>query len=331
MVERILKTLPDGLPPPPAPPDDPGAPSATAARLCLVLAAVLWSTSGAFTKLLTKPTGWAFAGARLDEPQLDPLQLACGRALFAGLSLLPLLRRRDLSFRPAMVGTALCFAAMNALYVTAMAVGSAAVAVLLQYTAPMWMVLFCVGWLREPVERRTLASLAVGFLGVVVIVAGGWFQGAGAPAGDSGGGLAALAAALGSGVAYAGVLIGLRLLRGASSRWLTVVNHLTAALALAPLLPFFWKATPSLAQLVTLVIFGSLQMALPYWLAARGLRRVGPQEAGMLTLIEPLLNPLWAFLAYPQSETPTLFTLAGGACIVGALAWRYWPAGRRKP
>jgi hypothetical protein len=51
-----------------------------------------------------------------------------------------------------------------------------------------------------------------------------------------------------------------------------------------------------------------------------------PQEAGMLTLVEPLLNPLWAFLVYPQSETPTAFTLVGGACVVGALAWRYWPS-----
>jgi drug/metabolite transporter (DMT)-like permease len=320
MAETTPATEPGGLPSAGPPPADAGAPSPTAGRLCLVLAAVLWSTSGAFTKLLTKDTGWG-----LDAPALHPLQIACGRALFAGLSLLPLLRRRDLSFRPAMIGTALCFATMNALYVTAMAVGSAAVAVLLQYTAPMWMVLFCVVWLREPADHRTLASLAVGFVGVVVISAGVLAKGE-----EGGSPVAAAAAALGSGVAYAGVLIGLRLLRGASPRWLTVVNHLTAALALVPLLPFFWPAAPSLAQLATLILFGSVQMALPYWLAAHGLRRVGPQEAGVITLIEPVLNPLWAFLAYPQSETPTLFTLAGGACIVGALAWRYWPAGKGK-
>lgn len=286
-------------------------PSLAHCRVCIVLAALLWSTSGAFTKLLTRPTGFG-----LDEPAIDPLQIAFGRALFAGLSLLPLLRRRDLSFRPAMAGTALCFAAMNALYVTAMAVGSAANAVFLQYTAPMWLALVGVFWLREPADRRTLYSLAVSMVGVAVIVVGGWGRN------DQ---LIAAGVALGSGVAYAGVLVGLRVLREASSRWLTVFNHLFAAAALAPSLWLFWKATPSPAQLVTLFLYGSLQMALPYWLVARGLRRVGSQEAGMLTLLEPLFNPLWAFLVYQKSETPSVYTLTGGACILAALAWRYWP------
>ncbi len=160
-------------------------------------------------------------------------------------------------------------------------------------------------------------------IGVAVIVLGGW--------GDNGK-LVAAGIAVGSGVAYAGVLIGLRVLRAASSRWLTIFNHLFAALALAPSLAFFWKATPSPGQLVTLLLFGAVQMALPYWLVARGLRRVSSQEAGMLTLLEPLFNPLWAYLVYPQkSEIPSFYTLIGGVCILAALAWRYWPAGRRLP
>src|ERR1700730_1640843 len=164
-------------------------------RLCIVLAALLWSTSGAFTKLLTKDTGFG-----LDRPAMDPLQIAFGRAFFAGLSLLPLLRRGDLSFRPAMIGTAICFAAMNALYVTAMAIGSAANAVFLQYTAPMWLILVGVVWLKEPVDRRTLLAVIVSMIGVAVIVGGGW--------GDNDK-LVAAGIAVGSGVAYAGVLIGL--------------------------------------------------------------------------------------------------------------------------
>ncbi len=283
-------------------------------RLCIVLAALLWSTSGAFTKLLTRPTGFG-----LDQPALDSLQLAFGRAFFAGLALLPLLRRADLSFRPAMLCTAVCFAAMNALYVTAMAIGSAANAVFLQYTAPMWLALVGVLWLKERPDRRTLYAVAVSMAGVAVIVGGGW--------GDNDK-LVAAGVAAGSGVAYAGVLIGLRVLRDASSRWLTIFNHFFAAVALAPALFFCWKATPSPAQFVTLCLFGSLQMGLPYWLVARGLRRVGAQEAGMLTLLEPLFNPLWAFLVYRQSETPSVYTLIGGGCILAALAWRYWPSRR---
>jgi drug/metabolite transporter (DMT)-like permease len=64
-------------------------------------------------------------------------------------------------------------------------------------------------------------------------------------------------------------------------------------------------------------------MALPYWLMARSLKVVSPQEAGTISLLEPLLNPLWAYLV--SGEQPSLYTLAGGAFILGALAWRYWP------
>jgi drug/metabolite transporter (DMT)-like permease len=207
---------------------------------------------------------------------------------------------------------------MNALYVVAMAIGSAANAVLLQYTAPMWMYLASVYWLGEPADRRSSVALIAGLAGIGIILYGGWQSAQ----------VATIVIALGSGLAYAGVILGLRVLRDASPRWLTVVNHLTGALVLLPFVLFYVNKTPSWTQLGVMFVFGSTQMALPYWLAARGLRAVSPQEAGTITLLEPLLNPLWAYLVSPQSETPSAYTLAGGACIVGALAWRYWP--RRK-
>lgn len=281
-------------------------------RLCVVVAAVLWSTSGGFTKLLTKPTG-----LHLDEPRLTGIQIAFARVLFAGLLLSPFLRRCDISWRPAMLATAISFAAMNALFVSAMAAGPAANAILLQYTAPMWMYLFSVWWLREPADRRGAVSLGIGMIGIGLIVAGGFLDS------SQEGQLPAIVLALGSGVTYAGVLVGLRALRDVSSRWLTVFNQAVSA---AVLLPFVWGSTfPSPGQLVVLSLFGTLQLAVPYWLVARGLRSVSPQEAGTLTLLEPILNPLWAYLASPATDRPSLWTFSGGFFILGALAYRYWP------
>ena len=103
----------------------------------------------------------------------------------------------------------------------------------------------------------------------------------------------------------------------------------------AVLLPFVGVWTlPSPAQIVLLLCYGGLQMGLPYWLMARGLTRVSPQEAGTLTLLEPLLAPLWAYLASPGTETLSRYTIIGGACILGALGYRYWPwsvRGAREP
>src|SRR2546421_643793 len=146
-------------------------PSLTEGRLCIAAAAVLWSLSGAFTKFLT-----GVLHEDYDYPEVPALQIAFYRVLFAGLVLAPTLRRADLSFRPAMRAMALCFAAMNGLYVTAMAEGPAANAVLLQYTAPMWMYLASVYLLGEPANRRSTIALLVGLLGIAVIVAGGGSQ-----------------------------------------------------------------------------------------------------------------------------------------------------------
>ena len=279
-------------------------PSLARGRIYIVLAAILWSTGGAFTKVLTQDT---FAG--LNEPPVDaltinahhvPVQIACYRALFAGLFLLPTLRRCDLSFRPAMIWMALSFAAMNALFVTAMALGSSANAILLQYSAPLWMYLAAVFLLGEHSDRRGTITLVIGLGGIAVIALGGM------QAGD----LTIIAIALGSGFTYAGVLIGLRVLRRQSSSWLTVWNHLLGGLALLPFI--ISLRPPTLGQFVVLIFYGSIQMGLAYWLAARGLRVVSPQEAGTITLLEPILNPLWAYLVSPRTEVPGPFTYLGG-------------------
>jgi drug/metabolite transporter (DMT)-like permease len=291
----------------------PPPPSVTQGRLLLAAAALLWSLSGAFKSVLTRDTSLG-----LSHPPVDSLSIAFYRVLFAGLVLLPTLRRQDISFRPVMAVMVACFATMNALFVIALTRGTAADAILLQYTAPMWMYLASIWLLGEPPDRRSSVAVAIGLAGIAVILLGS-FQG-GAP-------LPVVAIGLGSGVAYAGVVLCLRVLRGVSPRWLTVVNHLAGALVVLPLV--WGLAAPTWPQLGVLFLFGTVQMALPYWLAARALQSVSPQEAGTITLLEPLLNPLWAYLV--AGEVPSRFTFIGGVFILGALVWRYWPFGKPRP
>ncbi len=283
--------------------------SITKGRLFIGLAALLWSTSGFFSKVLTKDTCF-----HLNSPPVDAMSMAFYRVLFAGLALLPTLRLVDLSFRPLMLPMVGCFALMNVLFVSALTLGTAANAILLQYSAPLWMYLASIWLLGERAERKSTIALCIGLVGIAVIVVGGW----------STADLRVVGIALGSGVTYAGVLLFLRALRDVSPGWLTVLNHLGSALLL---LPWIWGlAAPTTIQIVVLALFGSLQMGLAYWFVARGLRVVSPQEAGTITLLEPLLNPLWAYLV--AGEEPPTATFAGGVLILGALAWRYWPSPR---
>jgi len=208
-----------------------------------------------------------------------------------------------------MIAMAASFALMNVTFVSAMALGSAANASVLQYTAPMWMYLASVWWLGEQAERSNFIALTIGLIGIGVIFFGGWQEGQ----------LAIIGVALVSGMGYAGVMICLRVLRGHSASWLTVLNHLAGGFILLPFIVPISLLT--LAQFAVLFVYGAVQMAVPYWLVTRGLRTVSPQEAGTITLLEPLLNPLWTYLI--AAEKPPSFTLIGGAFILGALAWRY--------
>jgi len=313
------------------------APSVSQARACLVLAAVLWSSGSFFMRFLREPTPLAAAlNLELHLPQLTSLQIACYRGFFGGLAMLLLVRRADVRFRPMMLGMAAVFALMSGLYMSALALGPAANAIFLQNTAPIWVYLFAVSVLGERADRRGWQAVLLGGSGAVVIVAGNWPRNL--PADEEQTQVAILLMGLGSGLTYAIVMVFLRVLRTESAAWLTALNLFGSAFAIAVyvLVRFgpkefaSWAAAPSLPLFAVLAVYGVVQMAIPYWLFARGLRVLSPQEAGIITLIEPLLNPVWAYLMTPEKDAPTVPMIVGGGLILAALAWRYLPHGERE-
>lgn len=267
------------------------------ARLYVVLAALMWSSSGMLAKLIDLP---------------GPT-MACGRALFAAAVLVPFLRRSKVSFRPAMLGMVACFATMNVCYVTSITLTTAANAIFLQYTAPAWMFVASVLWLRDPLDLRNLVSLTVGMVGVAIIVLGNWHS-------------ASLGVALGlvAGLSYGGVAVFLRVLRDEDPLWLTTINHLVSGLVVLPVIltkPEWSFSQISAGQLIGLAIYGALQMSVPYCLFSRALSLVTPQEAGLITLLEPVCNPLLTWLAVGEIPAPSTFI--GGAVILAGVCWRY--------
>jgi drug/metabolite transporter (DMT)-like permease len=203
----------------------------------------------------------------------------------------------------------LCFASMNLLFITAMTQTTAAAAIFLQYTSTFWAFVFGVVFLREPVQRGNLIALAFGLLGI------GWIVGAGWAGEHFSGNLIALA----SGVAYAGVIICLRQLRGENAAWLVALNHLLSGLIL---LPWVWPAAAELnpTQWGVIALLGAVQMGLPYVLFTIGVRTVPAPEAALLTLVEPLLNPIWVWIFW--GEPVGLPTWTGGGLIVAGLVIR---------
>jgi drug/metabolite transporter (DMT)-like permease len=260
----------------------------------------------------------------LHDPPLAPVPIAFWRGLFAGLALVPLVRFRYVRVRPVMFGMVGCFAVMSGLYLSALGLGPAANAILLQNSAPVWVYVIGVYFLKQKPDGRALRSTLLAMAGVGVIVLGNWpWQLTG---GEQANQIVILSMGAGSGLMYAGVVLFLSQLRAHSPAFLMVLNLLGSAAVLGV---YLWLtggfALPTPLQLAWLALFGVVQMAAPYWLFARGLRTISPQEAGIITLLEPVLNPVWAYMIAPQTEVPSWWTLAGGLVLLAALAWRYVP------
>lgn len=280
-------------------------------------------------RLLSAPLGLG-----LEEPRLTPLQVAFYRGLFGGLLIVALLRRADIRFHPAMVGMVAMFTVMSGLYLSALGLGAAANAIFLQNTAPAWVYLCSVWLLGEQPNRRGWQAVLLSLAGAAVIVLGGWPRHL--PPEQYAHAAGVLLMGLGSGAAYAGVILFLRGLRQYASTWLVAINLLgtAAVLALFILLRegaggfLAWAASPTPPQFLVLFAFGLLQMALPYWLFTHGLRTVPAAEAALIGLLEPIFSPLWAYLLTPETDTPTFSMVIGGGLILLAILWRYVPAFR---
>jgi len=278
--------------------------SARTARWWIVAAALLWSMSGVFAKSGT-----------FDDWPLEargPL-LGFWRALFAGLFLLPFVRRPR--WTPWLVPMTLSFAGMNASFLTAMTLTTAANAIWLQCTAPLWVFLIGLALRIDPLDRRNTVPIVAAACGVGLIL---YYE-------LSGGARSGVAFGLAAGIFYAGVIISLRGLRNENGAWLVALNLLVSAAVLAPYVMRL-GIVPSAWQFFVLAAFGIMQMAIPYLCFARGLRGISGQEASGIGLIEPIVMPVWVFLA--SGEAPAWWTIVGGGMIFAGLAWRYLRAER---
>jgi DME family drug/metabolite transporter len=299
-------------------PDSVTPDSKLSGRLLVLTAAVMWSTSGFFAK--------APILKNLSGPEL-----AFWRAVFASAVLLPMVRRPRFSWR--LVPLVLVFAVMNYSYLTAMKLGEPSLAIWMQNTAPVWVFLFGVLVLREEVQPRDWLLVVLAGLGVGLIVVR-------EAQGES---LDAVLFGLLSGLTYAGIVLCLRWLRDFESAWLVALAHLGTVVCLLPWViefgePSRWvievRELPTGTQWLYLIAFGMLQMGIPYLLFARGLRSIAGHEASGIALLEPILVPVWVFLAWhnaPGYQAPRWWTMVGGALILCGLIFRYFRIRRRLP
>lgn len=260
-------------------------------RLLILGAAVLWSFGG---------TAIRFARAE----GIAPEAIAAVRSLTGGLVLAWALPAMRAAIGPRFWAAGLIHVGVLVTYVLAVTQSSAAHAIFLQFSyAPL---VALGGWwfYREPIGGRGVVALLLAAAGVGVILAEG--------AVDPGGLKLGLSSALLMTTFYLvqrGVTKGSPV--GLASAYLLMAGLVILPMAAGKLgggTPAGWAAV---------VAAGVFQHGMPYVLFLHGLRKLSVGEGAILSLLEPVLNPMWVALFL--GEVPSRTTVIGGALILGAV------------
>ncbi len=273
-------------------------------RLLLVAAAVLFSTGGAAIKAAS----------------LTPWQIASFRSGIAAITIALLVPGSRRGWHKGTGLVAAAYASTLILFVLANRLTTAANTIYLQSAAPLYLLVIAPLALRERIRRSDVAFAAVVALGLSLFFIARERPAGTAPDPFTGNVLASI-----SGLTWAIVVAGLRWLgrgtkdAGAASATVVAGNLLAFAAALPMALPL---AHISIADAVMLLYLGVFQIGIAYWCLTRGLSHVPAFEASVLLMIEPALNPVWAWMVH--SERPAGLALAGGAVILGATLINTW-------
>ncbi len=237
------------------------------AILFLALAAILWSTSG----VLLKTMDWG------------SMAILGGRGLFASLIFLVYLRRIPTQWTRWKVLAAVASIMTQFLFVTSTKLTTAANAIFLQYTAPIYVVLLAFWFLRERPSRTDWVSMFIIFLGLVL-----FFGDKLSIDGFYGNILAVL-----SGLTSAVMIVSFRAQKdGAPAESVLIASLITTIFCF----PFVLKETWTVSSWLVIAYLGLFQIGLAFVFFTKAIKHIPALEANLVGTLEPVLNPVWVFL-----------------------------------
>ena len=262
------------------------------------LAALLWSSGGLFIKLVP----------------YTPMQISFFRCSIAAVTFAIIFRKSVLRINKLSILSSFFYAGTLICYVIAMKTTTAANTIFLQSTAPIYVLIF------EPIlnktnwEKANIITIAVCFVGMILFFLGGLEPG------QLEGNLLALL----SGIFFAALFLGLKKNDKQYQQNSIFVGNVIVAIICIPFLTTlqeivftdFWKV----------IYLGVFQIAIAYAFFSTGLKTVFAVEASIISMVEPVLNPVWVFIGY--GEVPAVTAIIGGIIIITAITVRTIQMGR---
>jgi drug/metabolite transporter (DMT)-like permease len=253
--------------------------------LLLILTAIFWSLGG----VLIKSIDW------------NPLAVSGGRSAIAVIVLgacFPTLWRK-ISWRT--LPGALAYTATVTMFVFATKLTTAANAIFLQYTAPIYIALLGPWLLQERATKLDWILISLGLGGILLF----FFDQL------SFKGTLGVVLALGSGLAYAFLAIALRRERDGSPEAVVLLGNLLTVIIATPAMFPVENLNRNLPWLLTL---GIVQLTIPYLTYSAAIRHVRALDAAIISFIEPILNPIWVLIV--THERASAWALAGGTVVL---------------
>jgi len=252
----------------------------------VAVCALLWSSGGLFIKLVN----W------------HPLAIAGSRSIIAGLFIMIIMKKPKFTFTPIQIMTGLAHSLTMILFVTATRTTTAANAILLQYTAPVYVAIL--GWWilgEKPSFHHWLALMAI-LLGLTLFFKDDLSLGQGM----------GNIVALGSGITFGLFSIFMRRQKsGSPLESMFLSNMITAVVGI----PFYFSTPlPDMTGWLSIGALGLFQTGLAVVFFSYGIKHVTALSAMLIAALEPILNPLWVFLG--TGEKPGFWSLIGGVIII---------------
>lgn len=265
------------------------------AMLLMALCACLWSISGIFIKWIS----WS------------PFLIAGGRSLISAavLGLFMTVSRIGIQVCRSSICAGISLGVSFLCFVSANKLTTAANAIVLQYTSPIFILIISALFLHQQIKKRETAVVCAAAAGICL-----FFLDQLSPGNIAGNFLGILA---GFFLSIMFVLIGLAGNNDSIRMSGILFAHIFTALIGIPVGASF-TASISTREICLILILGIFQLGIPYILYAIAAKDCSPLACSLIGMLEPLLNPVWVFLL--DGEAPGPFALAGAAIVIAAVA-----------
>ncbi len=257
--------------------------------------------------LAVTATMWSLGGLFIKSINAHPLAIAGTRSAISCIIMLIYAKKPKFNWSFAQIAAGVAYASMVITFVFSTKLTTAANAILLEYTAPIFVALLSAWIIKEKPKTIDWVTIAVVFGGMVLFFL------------DSidTKGLVGNIFGLLSGISYALFTVFMRMQKNGSPIESVIIgNAMTAIIGL----PFLFMAVPDTKGWLFIVVLGVVQLGIPYILYSKAIKNATALEASLITIIEPILNPIWVGLII--GEIPGMLSILGGVIVITTVAIR---------